>query len=52
MGGKVRRSGGQPRAEGAEVERQRIEAPKVQLAPREVGCEEGLCLSQKLTSHN
>ena len=28
-------------AEGAEVERHRIEAPKAQSAPRELGCREG-----------
>ena len=36
-------------AEGAEVERHRIEGPKAPLAPREVACgeasEEGLCPS-------
>jgi len=40
-GGKVRRSGDSRGAKGAEVERHRIEAPKVQSAPREVGCGEG-----------
>ena len=38
MWGKVRRSGDSRSAEGAEVERHRIEAPKAQSAPREVGC--------------
>jgi len=49
MWGKVRRSGDSRSAEGAEVERHRIEAPKSPSAPREVGCgvasEEGLCPS-------
>jgi len=50
MGGKVRRSGEQPRfrAEGAEVERHRIEVPKAQSAPREVVCKEGLCPSPEI----
>ena len=50
MRGKVRRSGGQPRcrAEGAEVERHRIWAPKAQSAPKEVGCKEGLCPSPEI----
>ena len=45
-GGKVRRSGDSPGAEGAEVERHRIKAP------REVGCgeasEEELCPSSEI----
>ena len=39
-GGKVRRSGDSRGAEGDEVERHRIEAPKVQSVQKEVGCRE------------
>ena len=35
-------------AEGAEVERHRIEVPKAQSAPREVVCKEGLCPSPEI----
>jgi len=41
MGAKSGGLGDSRGAEGAEVERHRIEAPKVQSAPREVGCGEG-----------